>query len=220
MRELSNFLDCHLGSDPETLRTAVDQIVDTGYLLDHLRQLLDHPSTSLPRISAYVHPNGFAKIRLARNSPFWTLRLHVWEHPEQEVEIHSHRWHFASRLLTGSLITKNYRPVIGSGPYIAFHCRRDEHRYVFTRAYPIDLSPGTEHVYRAGDSYLQLHHLLHTVDTRPPPPTITVALQGRDIVASSIVVPPSSHPSQIPTTNLSTGDIAAILRMTVESLTQ
>jgi hypothetical protein len=70
---------------------------------------------------SYWHPNGFAKLVLHTSAePEFKIRLHVW--PESaapgrgETNPHSHRWDFASTLLTGrGMVMPEYREVPDGG---------------------------------------------------------------------------------------------------------
>lgn len=52
---------------------------------------------------SYRHANGFSKLVLA-DSEVGRLRLHIWEPgAASEENIHEHRWHFASVVMTGAI---------------------------------------------------------------------------------------------------------------------
>jgi hypothetical protein len=52
---------------------------------------------------SYLHNNGFLKVVLRDYPDGSALRLHVWMNPEEESDIHSHRWPFMSRVLSGQV---------------------------------------------------------------------------------------------------------------------
>ncbi|QKW06319.1 hypothetical protein HUT18_07795 [Streptomyces sp. NA04227] len=53
---------------------------------------------------AFVHPNGFVKLPLARTEDGATrLFLHVWRADSVDGDVHDHRWPFASVVLRGEL---------------------------------------------------------------------------------------------------------------------
>jgi hypothetical protein len=58
---------------------------------------------------AYFHPNGFAKLPLARQSRSGNrLVLHVWNAGCADADIHDHRWNFSSRIVSGLLCNVTY----------------------------------------------------------------------------------------------------------------
>jgi hypothetical protein len=55
---------------------------------------------------SYLHGNGFYKIVLSETA-LYKLRLHVWlPGATAEENLHEHRWHFASTVLTGALYSE------------------------------------------------------------------------------------------------------------------
>lgn len=79
--------------------------------LSQTRRLLDeHVGAALP--SAYVHPYGFAVLRLFTLPNDWGVRLHMWGKSSVPVakdwQIHDHAWDLASRVLAGSVIETRF----------------------------------------------------------------------------------------------------------------
>jgi hypothetical protein len=69
---------------------------------------------------SYLHPNGFAKLRLYRSlHGKWQLRLHVWPSEAAAAralgDIHDHRWTFQSWVLAGALQERVFRSIDGNG---------------------------------------------------------------------------------------------------------
>jgi hypothetical protein len=77
---------------------------DRSALVDWLRSLVDDPERLSAVVAAsYWHANGFAKLVL-HDTPEFRIRLHVWpagKNRRGEPDPHSHRWDFASTVLTG-----------------------------------------------------------------------------------------------------------------------
>lgn len=78
---------------------------DRPALVGWLRSLAGSPGLLDEVVdSSYWHANGFAKLVLY-NTPDFRVRLHVWlagENRRGEPDPHSHRWDFASTVLTGA----------------------------------------------------------------------------------------------------------------------
>jgi len=88
----------------------------------------DGPIVRTIAARSYWHPNGFAKLVLHISAqPDFKIRMHVW--PESgtakrgESNPHSHRWEFASTLLTGRgmLVTEYQEAAEGGKPYTRYH---------------------------------------------------------------------------------------------------
>lgn len=58
---------------------------------------------------SYWHANGFAKLVL-HEEPGFSLRLHIWpaEGSVVDANVHTHRWEFASLVLCGGLVIKEF----------------------------------------------------------------------------------------------------------------
>jgi hypothetical protein len=168
---------------------------------------------------AYLHPNGFIKICVAMKPGEWTTRLHFWNQPEEESDIHSHRWDFASRILIGSLRARTYEVSSEAAGQTSFYCRRTpKDGYVFDDAGPCATRIQHEDSYRQGMSYFQDHRLLHTVETVGPTPIITAVVQGADVVDHSVVVTSKGEepPKQLPLLPLEAVQIRPLLEQALE----
>lgn len=74
---------------------------------------------------SYLHGNGFYKIILEENDIF-RLRLHIWlPTSTAEENIHDHRWHFASTILSGTVESEVWEDAISGGGELL-----DEYLYV------------------------------------------------------------------------------------------
>lgn len=187
---LRHLLDACADERLETLEALLATIVSQGQLRDYLLGV--RTDDNLVRIAEQggpeAHPNGFSCVSVAFSPARWRLRLHVWRRPASQADIHSHRWNFASRLLAGSLRTRNYRAHPEPGDHVQFTCRRTAGQgYVFQRVGPCSVCQIEERTYRAGDAYGQRWQALHTVDTAALP-AVTIVLQGSDIADRSTVI--------------------------------
>lgn len=91
------------GSQISTLAEALHQYACTQLRSDLEAKVVDPAEITKIATRSYRHANGFTKLVLS-DSDTGRLRLHVWE-PDARAEenIHEHRWHFASVVLTGSI---------------------------------------------------------------------------------------------------------------------
>jgi hypothetical protein len=90
---------------PQDLRAALDLLLDDRPTLVAWLRSVVADAEQLARVAAasYWHANGFAKLVL-HAAPGFRIRLHVWpagEGRRGEPDPHSHRWDFASTVLTG-----------------------------------------------------------------------------------------------------------------------
>lgn len=99
-----------LGSEPERAMQDVATYLRT-YAESGLRSALQSllaDSSALQAIAecSYFHGNGFYKVVLAQDERF-KLRLHIWmPGGHAEENIHDHRWHFASTIVHGQLVSE------------------------------------------------------------------------------------------------------------------
>ncbi|MGW3994593.1 hypothetical protein ACWEF6_14005 [Amycolatopsis sp. NPDC004772] len=144
---------------------------------------------------SYWHPNGFAKIVLHTSiDPEFRIRLHVWPRGETpsrgESNPHSHRWEFASYVLTGTgmHMVEFAETAEGGKPY-----RR--YRYGTDPADPAALVAdgdvrlqrcGVPHV-QGGDVYTCNTSTVHTVRPIDAGLTATVVVQGPRRTPTTVV---------------------------------
>lgn len=146
----------------------------------HLRACLCNEA-ALHAIAArsHFHGNGFYKIVL-EDEPAFRLRLHIWPIGcNAEENLHSHRWHFASTILSGYLHSEIWEDAVApqEGAY-------DEYLYFGSTAgkQPYDLPVGKARVIlrervvqRAGDAYIMLPHVMHRIVASGQAMTSTLA---------------------------------------------
>jgi hypothetical protein len=175
------------------LLAAVEEIALHGHLAEYLYDLTSrrHPEAGRSFV-AYQHPNGFTKVRLVSLTDLgWTLRLHVWSAHASDRDIHNHRWHFASRVLSGRLIERRYTSAAdNSGQWCRYVCSASaDGQYVLDDPRACDVELLGEECYWSGTSYRRSADALHLAMAGPgPQPTVTLFLQGAEQRKSSVVI--------------------------------
>jgi hypothetical protein len=98
-------------ADEQTMQQVAVTLADFArcHLQDALRQLLqDEPALRRVAERSYLHGNGFYKLVLAERDNL-KLRLHLWmPGVDAEENIHDHRWHLASAIVTGTLKSESW----------------------------------------------------------------------------------------------------------------
>lgn len=174
------------------LLLAVDEIVQHGHLAEYLHDLLEGrivtANDDLP--VAYRHPNGFTKIRLASLNDFgWAVRLHMWAARSSDSDIHSHRWSFASRILSGRLTEDTYRLITRKGIYRRYCCSPSvEGRYSLSFQGECDVELTGRNRYQQGASYERDAETLHLSYTDSASRAITLFIQGPERESSTTVI--------------------------------
>jgi hypothetical protein len=178
------------GSD--ALESAVDEIVQLGYLAEYLHDLLEGPKSSYASQFpvGYRHPNGFTKIRLAELSDYgWAIRLHVWAEQSADDNIHSHRWKFASRILSGSLIEETYDITAEAGEYAKYYCAPSvQGRYSLSFQHNCDVRPVGRDLYQPGASYARDAKTLHMAFADSTSRVVTLFVQGSEQATFTTVI--------------------------------
>jgi hypothetical protein len=191
---LSDVLRKYAERGDEGLLPAAEEIAEHGYLAEYLYGLAggDHLASCEPLVG-YRHPNGFTKIRLVGlTDSGWTVRLHVWNVGSSDRDIHSHRWPFASYVLSGSLVERRYEAISGTGQWTKYECDPSiDGLYALDNPQACDVSLIKEDTYRPGSSYQRSAEVLHSAmtggETRP---AVTLFIQGPERSKSSTVIRP------------------------------
>ncbi|WP_433021690.1 hypothetical protein [Kribbella sp. CA-294648] len=179
---LSNQLD-----EPRSVLTTLDELINSGRLATYLKSLLvGRSSHRLEEIYAFEHPNGFTKVVLADRSGAWSLRLHYWPPGVGDVDIHSHRWHFASFVLKGTIQTSSHQVSVGT-EFEMLDCfpsergdYRMEHRGI------VGLTTLIEQHHSTGDTYFHSLEGLHKASVETE--SFTMVLHGMDLLDHSTVI--------------------------------
>lgn len=168
---------------------------------------------------SYWHPNGFAKIVLhASVDPEFRIRLHVWPRSETpsrgESNPHSHRWEFASYVLTGTgmHMVDFAETAEGGKPYRRF-------RYGTDPANPAALAAdgevrlrrrGAPHV-QSGEVYTCDTSIVHTVRPIDGGLTATVVVQGPRRTPTTVVYCEPGESDDQPNFDLSDEDFVELV---------
>jgi hypothetical protein len=175
---------------------------------------------------SYWHPNGFAKIVLhAGVEPEFRIRLHVWPRSETpsagESNPHSHRWEFASHVLTGTgmHMVEFAETAEGGKPY-------QRYRYGTDPANPAALVAdgevrlkrrGVPHV-QSGDVYTCDTSVVHTVRPIDAGLTATVVVQGPRRTPTTVVYCAPGESDDQPNFDLTEADFAELASELLVSL--
>lgn len=93
---------------------------DPAELLREVRAFLQGNEDAASGVArrSQLHPIGFWKLVLiSSREPTFSLRLHVWSRPVHEVslDVHTHRWDFASLICAGAFVQDIYESECRSG---------------------------------------------------------------------------------------------------------
>ncbi|MGH3394977.1 MAG: hypothetical protein ACRDPO_09825 [Streptosporangiaceae bacterium] len=185
MPSLSQVLRKYAEQGSAALLPAADEIVQHGHLAEYLHDFLRRePGVQFEEDPvAYRHPNGFTKIRLASLNDYgWAIRLHVWAEQASDYDIHSHRWNFASRVLSGSLTEETYA-LAGreTGNYSMYRCASSVNgRYSLNFQHDCDVTLVSKNSYDEGFSYERDAKTLHMAYATPASPAVTLFVQGSE----------------------------------------
>ncbi|SEF33100.1 hypothetical protein SAMN05421837_106599 [Amycolatopsis pretoriensis] len=175
---------------------------------------------------SYWHPNGFAKIVLhAGVEPEFRVRLHVWPSSDTvsrgESNPHSHRWEFASHVLTGTgmHMVEFAETTDGGKPF-----RR--YRYGADPANPAALVADGEvrlrrraspHV-QSGDVYTCDTSIVHTVRPVDAGLTATVVVQGPRRTSTTVVYCEPGESDDQPNFDLTPADFQELVTAVLAKL--
>jgi hypothetical protein len=181
VRSLSKLLSKYAEQGDDALRQAADEVADQGHLAEYLRDLLNGTATDSDSYPVgYRHPNGFTKIRLcALPAEGWAIRLHLWDPGSADGDVHSHRWHFASRVLSGELIEETYQLTPGAGTWAMFSCAPSTAgQYALTPAGSCAVRLMDRLHHRAGETYFRALSEFHVARAAADSPAVTLFVQG------------------------------------------
>jgi hypothetical protein len=164
----------------------------------HLQFLLSDPDRLAGAAKgAYVHVNGFVKVKLFECKDF-SLRLHIWpagENRRGDIEPHSHRWDFASWVAVGrGLLERYWRTTGEQDPHgvVHFEYRYEPRSEAPVRAQDITVLRSVEQWERiAGTVYDCPVTALHTVVPVGTDLIATIVLQGPTLADSTTVYRPA-----------------------------
>ncbi|MEV6825377.1 hypothetical protein [Amycolatopsis sp. NPDC051102] len=192
-----------------------------------LRDLIDDQAAAAEIAKrSYWHPNGFAKIVLHTSvDPEFRIRLHVWPRGETpsrgESNPHSHRWEFASCVVTGTgmHMVDFAESTEGGKPY-----RR--YRYGTDPTDPAALVAdgevrlkrrGVPHV-QNGEVYTCDTSIVHTVRPIDAGLTATVVVQGPRRTPTTVVYCEPGESDDQPNFELTDADFVALVTQLLPTL--
>ncbi|ADJ48477.1 hypothetical protein AMES_6652 [Amycolatopsis mediterranei S699] len=192
-----------------------------------LRELIaDQAAVAEIAKRSYWHPNGFAKIVLHTSvDPEFRIRLHVWPRSETpsrgESNPHSHRWEFASYVLTGTgmHMVDFAETTEGGRPY-------QRYRYGSDPANPAALAAdgevrlrrrGVPHV-QSGDVYTCDTSIVHTVRPIDAGLTATVVVQGPRRTPTTVVYCEPGESDDQPNFGLTDADFVELVTELLSTL--
>ncbi|GAA5166813.1 hypothetical protein GCM10023321_58530 [Pseudonocardia eucalypti] len=150
--------------------------------------------------ASYWHVNGFAKLVLY-NTAHVRIRLHIWPAGDErlgESDPHSHRWSFASTVLTGDglAISEQREAAIGVA----------HTRYIYDGRQLVtdgcaQLCDAGSYVLTEGDRYITQTRTVHTVKPLGRDLVATLLVQGPHTSSATLVYRPLGTPLPNETTN-------------------
>ena len=191
---------------------------------------------------SYWHGNGFLKVVLLDQG--YKLRLHIWfAGTSCEENIHSHRWGFASHVLTGSLKSELWADA-ANDDLATISCDADadiastdshaptllSDEYLYTAKHQTDKSQvpahkqyvGTAHLNKlqnvtqtAGESYVMTPDLLHRINHPGEELVATVICTAPTQVLTNRLFPTIANPKLHPT-HLSANELQQALTLYLE----
>jgi hypothetical protein len=172
---------------------------------------------------SYWHPNGFAKLVLYTSTePEFKIRMHVWSESGSsrrgETNPHSHRWEFASTLITGQgILLPEYGEVVEGGEQFT------RYRYGTNPADPALLvDDGTVRLAKVRSSRLSRGGLytcgtevVHTAEPVGEQLTATLVVQGRHRTSTTAVFRSPGETDEQPNRPLPVTDLLRLVKAVV-----
>jgi hypothetical protein len=143
---------------------------------------------------ACLHDNGFYKVPLISDpDERFSIRLHVWKRAAlpsdtEDVDVHNHRWDFATKVLQGAYVSRTYRDSAVGKQVSKQRCwssaGSSDYRVESEGAGHVEL---LEEVIRGvGSVYVLRSRVLHQV-VPVEVPTVTMMVRGKSLRAWSDV---------------------------------
>lgn len=146
---------------------------------------------------SHFHDNGFLKLTLFETSDqAFRIRLHVWKNGAEDVNIHNHRYDFASLVVSGVIENRRWRlSEAGKMIKVFQYSSRDENgEYRLARRGQAYLTPCEPEMYAKGDWYRMGHDDLHTAKAVVNGPVVTMCLQDRRMLKPHAWTYSTHHP--------------------------
>ncbi len=179
------------GTDTTDLSAALEQLLSDGRALRAWLTSIVHDSAVRAPVTeaSYWHVNGFAKLILHSTDVF-RIRLHVWPRVpgrRGETDPHSHRWAFASTVLTGAGLSITEHVEVEAGfPFIRY-CYDGRRLVPSGRAL---LDSGTTRTVHTRERYTTDTDIVHTVTPLGDDLIATLVVQGPHVQDTTVVYGP------------------------------
>jgi hypothetical protein len=199
-------------------------VEDRDRLTEWLRNMVDDPDTRNQIASrSYWHPNGFAKLVLHTASAF-KIRLHIWPAGyarHGETNPHSHRWEFASAVLSGDGLTiVEYEESPVGEPFVRHSYRSGptDGQTALTPIAAVRLRSVVSHDIAAHGRYVTEVGTLHTVSPVGSSLVATLVVQGPHRADSTVVYCSPEKFANEQGSPLRTFEVRHLVRTTVDTL--
>jgi hypothetical protein len=171
---------------------------------------------------SYLHGNGFYKIILDENDVF-RLRLHIWlPTSTAEENIHDHRWHFASTILSGTVESEIWEDASsGAGEwldeylYIGKTKTEDAHVKYMGKS---RVSLKEKVVHKAGDAYYMMSNVMHRIVYSGKNEISTLMCHAKDARSWARTVTRKQDLPDVDHAYLSVSELQQILQIYVKGL--
>ncbi len=167
-----------------------------SYIHDFIGLLHTAAPTSIAETllyDSYWHPNGFLKITVRKFDKGPRLRLHYWPsmilRRSNAEDIHTHRWSYWSRVVTGQLRIETYELSPDNGePHLSLQCSRNVNgQYVLIPKTTRHLKPSHTSTLAAGSEHFGDPSTIHRAVPACPSPILTVFVQSAPTQTQSYV---------------------------------
>lgn len=174
---------------------------------------------------SHIHDNGFLKLNLYDTSDHrFRIRLHIWDVEvvaAEEVNVHDHRYDFASLIVSGSIENVRWRRGPNGATFKSFIYRpRDgEGQYQLEKQGSAVLAPQPAKSYSVGEWYRMDRSELHTARAAAGARTVTMCVQDRRMLKPYARTYSTFHPddaSRVDAPPLSAAEYLATLRDVVQ----
>jgi hypothetical protein len=200
----------------------------SNQIKDVLQAAIGRPASVVlhgPVAASVIHPNGFIKVFLGNDELGRRLYLHIWQDVAGDANIHNHRWHFASTVLSGQLMNSTFElePCqLGqaNGQFVAEYTPRAARFNLRDCGRPPVIAIQSDSAtHGPGESYHQPDVLLHKVAASAG--SVSLVARGMPIRASAIVLTKErEHNSQQESfSNITARDRESFIRSVLAQLT-
>lgn len=194
--------------------------VSSAQVCDSLASIrADAPSLQALGARSYLHANGFFKLPLAELSSGARVRLHFWPGDARaEENVHGHRWHMASRVLSGTLHGQAWAADAAGEPMRAWRYAKTGRSLSaqIVEIPAIRVRATRAEVRSAGDVYHMRAGALHRIVQPAGVPAVTLMVQSASVDAENLMLG-AAEPDVTPTP-LGAARTAAVLTAVMQQL--